>query len=92
MTALARASRQAGDVSGVDISSKNDTADENFAKKGPLEGEAAVIVQCKQSLRSNATLLEGKLRGRVKESEALQCGLRSQPCVNGRKRFFSSDE
>lgn len=92
MTALARASRQAGDVSGVDTSSDKDTTDENFAKKGPLEGEAVVIVQCKQSLRSNATLLEGKLRGRVKESEALQCCLRSQPCVNGRKRFFNSDE
>ena len=89
-TALVLVSRQAGTSSGVDASSgRRTSADENTTNT-PLEEAAAQLVKRKQSLRSNATLLEGKLRGNVKESEALQCSLRSQPCVGGRKGLFSN--
>lgn len=40
-------------------------------------------------MRERATLLEGRLCGNAKESEALHCMLRSTPCVGGRKRKFS---
>eukprot|EP00956_Cyclotella_meneghiniana_P020320 scaffold35611_cov32-Cyclotella_meneghiniana.AAC.1 len=43
----------------------------------------------RQSLREKSALLEGKLRGNAKESQALHCMLRSQPCVSGVKRKFS---
>ncbi|KAL7443107.1 hypothetical protein ACHAXH_008631 [Discostella pseudostelligera] len=92
-TALIYASRHAGSVSSestkVKPADENDIAGAAEKIKDPLEEAAALIVKRKQALRSNATLLEGKLRGNVKESEALQCCLRSQPCVSGRKRTFS---
>ena len=46
-------------------------------------------LQFKQSLREKSALLEGKLRGNAKESQALHCMLRSQPSVSGVKRKFS---
>jgi len=48
-----------------------------------------MILKQRQAVRRMATILEGKLRGNVKESEALHCCLRSQPCVGGRKRKFT---
>mmetsp|Transcript_33806 Transcript_33806/g.72061 ORF Transcript_33806/g.72061 Transcript_33806/m.72061 type:complete len:134 (-) Transcript_33806:297-698(-) len=48
-----------------------------------------MILKQRQSVRRTATILEGKLRGNVKESEALHCFLRSQPCVRGKKRKFT---
>lgn len=89
-SALMLVSKQAGDItaSGACAISTKEVSDNNTVIKGPLDEVAAVIVKRKQSLRSNAAILEAVLRGNVKESEALQCCLRSQPCVGGRKRFF----
>jgi len=94
-TALVYASRNVGNVSFESTTVKSANENENSIAgaaekmKDPLEEAAALIVKRKQALHSNATLLEGKLRGNVKESEALQCCLRSQPCVSGRKRTLS---
>ncbi len=82
--ALVNLSRQAGNVSGEDKS-----VDERITSNDPLLEAAAVTVKRKQSLRDEATLLEGALRGNVKESEALHCCVSSQPCVGGRKGLFS---
>jgi hypothetical protein len=82
--ALFYASRQAGNNVG-----EYKSADERITITDPLQEAAAVIVKRKQSLRNNATLLEGTLRGNVKESEALHCCLKSQPCVGGRKGLCS---
>ena len=60
------------------------------AAKSQLDESIQLMIKHKQSVRRTATILEGKLRGNVKESEALHCTLRSQPCVvGGRKRKFS---
>ena len=57
----------------------------------PLQTSVETILKQRQTVRSTATLLEGRLRGNVKESEALHCCLKSQPCVvGGRKRKFKS--
>ena len=57
--------------------------------KDPLEESVVMMLDKKKAVRRAATFLEGKLRGNVKESEALHCCLRSQPCVGGRKRKFT---
>ncbi|KAL3779134.1 hypothetical protein ACHAW5_006934 [Stephanodiscus triporus] len=75
----------------VDAADAKKIADEERDKKNAerLDDALAVILQHRQSIRRIATLLEDKLRGNVKESEALECCLRSTPCVGGRKRKFS---
>ena len=75
----------------VDAANAKKIADEERDKKNAerLDDDLAFILKQRQSIRRNATLLEDKLRGNVKESEALQCCLRSTPCVGGRKRKFS---
>jgi hypothetical protein len=82
------------DASSSSSSGKIVTREQSDAASKPAKDrliEALVVVQRqRQSLRRHATFLEGKLRGNVKESEALHCCLRSTPCVvGGRKRKFS---
>lgn len=56
----------------------------------PVGGSLDIMLKHRQTLRRTSALLEGKLRGNAKESEALHCSLRSRPCVvGGRKRKFS---
>ena len=82
---------------GVDTSSSSGkittTREQSDAANKPAEdrlNEAlGVVGRQRLSLRRHVTFLEGKLRGNVKESEALHCCLRSTPCVvSGRKRKF----
>ena len=58
----------------------------------PVKEAVEFMLQQRQLVRQSATMLEGKLRGNVKESEALLCCLKSQPCVGvgGRKRKFTA--
>jgi hypothetical protein len=77
----------------IDASSCKSTHEQlatgNEPSKDRLGEALRLVLAQKQSLRRKATLLEERLRGNVKESEALYCCLRSTPCVNGRKRKFS---
>ena len=67
------------------------TVKEEKKDTDPLHASVQQILKHKQLVRRTATLLEDQLRGNVKESEALQCTLKSQPCiVGGRKRKFST--
>ena len=55
-----------------------------------LKEAVAMVLKQRQHLRESATLFEDKLRGNLKETEALNCSLKSTPCVvGGRKRKFS---
>jgi hypothetical protein len=54
-----------------------------------LKDAVRMTLNQRQIMRERATLLEGRLCGNAKESEALHCMLRSTPCVGGRKRKFS---
>lgn len=55
-----------------------------------LKEAVVMVIKQRQQLRSTATLFEDKLRGNLKETEALHCSLKSTPCVvGGRKRKFS---
>ena len=55
-----------------------------------IKDSVDTMVRQRQVLRQATTMLEGKLRGNMKESEALLCCLKSQPCVGGeRKRKFT---
>jgi hypothetical protein len=66
---------------------KSDVA--NNPAEDRLNEALGVVGRQRLSLRKHVTFLEGKLRGNVKESEALNCCLRSTPCVvSGRKRKF----
>mmetsp|Transcript_30894 Transcript_30894/g.55984 ORF Transcript_30894/g.55984 Transcript_30894/m.55984 type:complete len:132 (-) Transcript_30894:1487-1882(-) len=80
-SSLIVAARQAEKVAAM---SGPDTPLDKTAKEA-----VEMILKQRQSVRRTATILEGKLRGNVKESEALHCCLRSQPCVGGRKRKFT---
>ncbi len=55
-----------------------------------LKNGVKMTLNARQAMRERASLLEGKLRGNSKESEALHCMLRSQPCVGGEKRKSST--
>lgn len=90
-SALIVTARSAEKVVAADITA-TDPAKRKAAKDAQTQLDSAVqmILKQRQSVRRTATLLESKLRGNVKESEALHCCLRSQPCVGGgRKRKFS---
>lgn len=55
-----------------------------------LKEAVVMVIKQRQQLRATATLFEDKLRGNLKETEALHCSLKSTPCVvGGRKRKFS---
>jgi hypothetical protein len=54
-----------------------------------LKNSVKMTLKMKQALREQTALIEGNLRGNAKESEALHCMLRSQPCAGGKKRKFS---
>jgi len=95
-SALIVAARQAENVvtaGGTKMSPVNTTPGTKTtggkSTKDPLEEAVGMVLKQRVALRRTATLLEGKLRGNAKESEALQCCLRSQPCVGGRKRQFA---
>jgi len=74
-------------------SSKDDNKSSEKTKaeeKDPLQSSVETILKLRQTLRTTATKLENTLRGNLKESVALQCCLKSQPCVvGGRKRKFA---
>ena len=74
-------------------SSKDDNKSSDKTKveeKDPLQSSVETIIKLRQTLRTTATKLEDKLRGNLIESDALQCCLKSQPCVvGGRKRKFA---
>ena len=54
--------------------------------KTALDSSVHMLLKLKNTLQTNATHLESKLRGDGKESEALVCLLKSAPCVGGRGR------
>lgn len=55
-----------------------------------LKESVVMVLNQRQQLRATATLFEDKLRGNLKETDALHCCLKSTPCVvGGRKRKFS---
>ena len=55
-----------------------------------LKEALIMVLKQRQQLRATATLFEDKLRGNLKETQALHCSLKSTPCVvGGRKRKFS---
>jgi len=69
-----------------------DNADGKSSDKQTRQIKEALIMVLKQrqQLRATATLFEDKLRGNLKETQALHCSLKSTPCVvGGRKRKFS---
>ena len=69
-----------------------DNADGKSSDKQTRQLKEALIMVLKQrqQLRATATLFEDKLRGNLKEAQALHCSLKSTPCVvGGRKRKFS---
>ncbi|KAL9188646.1 hypothetical protein ACHAXT_007024 [Thalassiosira profunda] len=72
---------------------KKGAADRKQAE-GQLKLAAEALIKYRQQVRQTVTALEGKIRGNAKESEALECSLRSQPCIGGRarKRKFACDE
>ena len=70
-------------------SENKERAKEEAKLKHDLENGLKTTLTYRQSIREKTALLEGKLRGNAKESEALHCMLRSTPCVGGRKRKFS---
>jgi hypothetical protein len=56
-----------------------------------LKEAVIMVLKQRQQLRATATLFEDKLRGNLKETQALHCSLKSTPCVvGGRKRKFST--
>ena len=70
-----------------------DNADGKSSDEQTRQLKEAVIMVLKQrqQLRATATLFEDKLRGNLKETQALHCSLKSTPCVvGGRKRKFST--
>lgn len=74
-----------------DTKAKGSATEAEKKDADPLHASVQQILKHKQLVRRTATLLEDQLRGNVKESEALQCTLKSQPCiVGGRKRKFST--
>ncbi len=81
--------RQAEKVASSSTKERSSSSGDTAAKS-QMDESIELMIKHKQSVRRTATLLEGKIRGNVKESEALHCTLRSQPCVvGGRKRKFS---
>ena len=87
VSSLIVASKQAEKVAAA---TSSDAKEKKTAKDVPLDDAIELLLKQRQSVRQSATLLEGKIRGNVKGSEALQCCLKSQPCVaGGRKRKFS---
>ena len=64
-------------------------AGNNKNGKDPLDESVGMVIKQRHGFRRAVVILEGKLRGNAKESEALHCCLRSQPCVGGRKRKFN---
>jgi hypothetical protein len=62
---------------------------EEEVNQNHLKSTARDIPLRKKKIREETALLEGKLRGNAKESQALHCVLRSQPCVGGKKRKIS---
>mmetsp|Transcript_19344 Transcript_19344/g.33189 ORF Transcript_19344/g.33189 Transcript_19344/m.33189 type:complete len:132 (+) Transcript_19344:65-460(+) len=87
-SALIVAARQAEKVAATSVPGTPATK-ESAAHDKTLKDAVEMILKQRQTLRRTATMLEGKLRGNVKESEALHCCFRSQPCVGGRKRKFA---
>ncbi|KAL3802348.1 hypothetical protein HJC23_007173 [Cyclotella cryptica] len=71
-------------------SESNSGAGANKEPHVQLKDGVKMTLNARQAMRERASLLEGKLRGNLKESEALHCMLRSQPCVGGKKRTFSA--
>jgi hypothetical protein len=60
-------------------------------QKRQLKEAVIMVLKQRQQLRATATLFEDKLRGNLKETQALHCSLKSTPCVvGGRKRKFST--
>ena len=73
-------------------SSKDDKSSDKtkVEEKDPLQSSVETVLKLRQTLRTTATKLEALMKGNVKETEALQCCLKSQPCVvGGRKRKFA---
>ena len=71
------------------LGSESKTDQEEKKAQQELIGGIKVAMKYRQVVREKTSILEGKLRGNAKESQALHCMLRSQPCVGGRKRKFS---
>ena len=97
-SALIVAARQAEKVGNANNnddskpSSKDDKSSDKtkVEEKDPLQSSVETVLKLRQTLRTTATKLEALMKGNVKESEALQCCLKSQPCVvGGRKRKFA---
>jgi len=93
-SALIVAARQAEKK--VDANNKPSSKDDKSSdktkveEKDQLQSSVETVLKLRQTLRTTATKLEDTLRGNVKESEALQCCLSSQPCIiGGRKRKFA---
>ncbi|KAL3799202.1 hypothetical protein ACHAWO_002922 [Cyclotella atomus] len=88
---LTLAGRTAYNLSQIGGKPKTDpkvVKDEQLNQKH-LKDTAREIPLRRQKIREETALLEGKLRGNAKESQALHCMLRSQPCVGGNKRKFT---
>eukprot|EP01083_Nonionella_stella_P264001 896092_1 len=85
-SSLIVAARQAEKVAaaGGPVAGKASPAAGAAKATDPLEEAVDMILKSRQAVRRTATLLEEQLRGNAKESEALHCCLRSQPCVGGR--------
>ena len=69
-----------------------DNADGRSSEEQTRQLKEAVVMVLKQrqQLRAAATVFEDKLRGNLKEAEALRTFSQSTPCVaGGRKRKFS---
>ena len=67
-----------------------DNADASDKQTRQLKEALIMVLKQRQQLRATATLFEDKLRGNLKETQALHCSLKSTPCVvGGRKRKFS---
>ena len=66
------------------------SSDSSDKQTRQLKEALIMVLKQRQQLRATATLFEDKLRGNLKETQALHCSLKSTPCVvGGRKRKFS---
>ena len=94
IVAARQADKSVGDANNDESkpSSKDDKSSDKIKveEKDPLQSSVETVLKLRQTLRTTATKLEALMKGNVKETEALQCCLKSQPCVvGGRKRKFA---
>ena len=92
VSSLIVAARSAEKLSHVGTAANNGTGKSTQESQSQFDSAVKIILQQRQSVRQTASLLEGKLRGNAKESEALLCSLQSLPCVGVKRKLECSND